>query len=406
MLEFLKEPVQNQIYIVYGLIALVLVLIVVILLIERNGKKKKKRTVRTADYFIKAQKGKSPRAQEIELKPLKVPNPMEDTVQTPIVKVDPVSEMTASSTSFKNPLSVEKEMVEEDTPSASKVEVLPEPKEEKEVVTSPVIPEPIVSAKAVVQQPQQNMQIEAKPKEVEKEEVKPKKSIDEVLAKISPTMQAKRETQKQEEIVYIDEDPELEKTQAQIELARLTEELQKAEANEQAGASENIELTNFEQEQEENAIISIDDLLKRGNTLYDQNEVTQYKDEGNEPINIEELQQRFREKEQQEVWQQVEKKEEKPNKEVILDTFLSSNEKIEKNQEKTFHSTPFISPIYGLEKEKKIEAVEAPAKPVEAIVHENSIALEQTADLDQLDEEIRKTNEFLQVLKELQKNLE
>ena len=51
-------------------------------------------------------------------------------------------------------------------------------------------------------------------------------------------------------------------------------------------------------------------------------------------------------------------------------------------------SSPFISPVYGISETKE------------------TIELEQTANLDKLNEEIKKTNEFLKTLKELQKNLD
>ena len=55
-----------------------------------------------------------------------------------------------------------------------------------------------------------------------------------------------------------------------------------------------------------------------------------------------------------------------------------------------FKSSPIISPIYGVEKEEKNEQLE----------------LENTANYEKLDAEIKKTNEFLSKLKELQKKLD
>lgn len=49
---------------------------------------------------------------------------------------------------------------------------------------------------------------------------------------------------------------------------------------------------NFEQQQEDTAIISLDELLKRSNELYDSNEIMQY-DDGNEPITIDEVMQKY-----------------------------------------------------------------------------------------------------------------
>lgn len=51
-------------------------------------------------------------------------------------------------------------------------------------------------------------------------------------------------------------------------------------------------ITNFELEQEENAIISLDELARVSDNLYDNNEMMQY-DDGNEPITIDEVINKF-----------------------------------------------------------------------------------------------------------------
>ena len=56
---------------------------------------------------------------------------------------------------------------------------------------------------------------------------------------------------------------------------------------------------------------------------------------------------------------------------------------------KKFKSSPFISPVYGIENNDV-----------------NSLALENTANYEKLDQEIKKTNEFLMTLRELQKKLD
>ena len=87
-----------------------------------------------------------------------------------------------------------------------------------------------------------------------------------------------------EELEYtsIEPDPQT----ARIELQKLTEELKKQEELEATG---NIPLTNYEEQQEENAIISLEELVKKSKDMYEANELTQYADEGNEPISIKEL---------------------------------------------------------------------------------------------------------------------
>lgn len=216
------------------------------------------------------------------------------------------------------------------------------------------------------------------------------------------------------EIKYVEDDEELEKTKAKIELQTLKEELiksetEKAEKNiNEANApvyigdsEEPVEpvqskLDEFEQAQEENAIISLDQFNKISDKVYDENEITQfqYKDEGNEPISIQELEQLYNTKElkviaepsQPEVKVEPIKVSEiievKDETVTIPDAFVSTDTK--------FKNSPIISPVFGIDVQEKINAIE----------------LENTANLGKLDEEIRKTNEFLNTLRELRKNLE
>lgn len=90
-----------------------------------------------------------------------------------------------------------------------------------------------------------------------------------------------------DEEMYVEDD--LEKTSAQIQLELLAQELEKAQQNEEMDR-----IDRFEAEQEETAIISYNELLKVCDDLYDKNEKVQYMDEGNEPINLNELKSRFR----------------------------------------------------------------------------------------------------------------
>jgi len=120
---------------------------------------------------------------------------------------------------------------------------------------------------------------------------------EEVVLPVEPIEEKVVETIKLEDIpkvreeLLIDEDmyieDDLEKTSAQIQLEMLAKELEKAQELEEA------KIRRFEAEQEENAIISYNELLKVCDELYDKNEKIQYMDEGNEPINLEELRSRF-----------------------------------------------------------------------------------------------------------------
>lgn len=170
---------------------------------------------------------------------------------------------------------------------------------------------------------------------------------------------------------------------------------------------ENINLNNYEEEQEEAAIISLDELIKKSKELYENNELAQYEDEGTEPISLQELEEKkvVRSEEwydepfiisevvpEEETAEVVEVKQEK----LVLDDFNSvkiDEVKDTKKEETKFKNSPIISPIFGIE--KQIEEL-SPAE----------MELENTANYEKLDEEIRKTNEFLMTLRELQKKLD
>lgn len=88
-----------------------------------------------------------------------------------------------------------------------------------------------------------------------------------------------------EEDMYVEDD--LEKTQAQLHIEALANELKKVQEK------EIDKIAKFEEEQEENAIISYRELLKVCDRLYDSNEKVQYMDEGDEPITISQLRSKF-----------------------------------------------------------------------------------------------------------------
>ena len=207
-----------------------------------------------------------------------------------------------------------------------------------------------------------------------------------------------------EELQYTEIEPD--KEEAQAELKRLTEELQKAQE-----VSKSISLTSLEEEQEANAIISLDELMKKSKEVHYENSIEKYEeDDENKPISIAELEQ-LKNNMSHSTETMIEETNPMPRIEIIndnneekviyqeklvLDEF--NNIKLEDNNVKTpynenrkFKSSPVISPVYG------IESKELP---------NNNIELENTANYEKLDEEIKKTNEFLMTLKELQKNLQ
>ena len=304
---------------------------------------------------------------------------------TPITKEEPKNEEIkeekieipeVNNTTIVNPVIVPEE-------KAEVVEAKPTPEVVIEsVASSPIEVEPVV------------VSVKENPVNIN-DSIMLNNQFEEKVEVVEPTVITPVESPKNEEEVIKYKDEVYTESEAKAELERITEELKKLESEEK---EENIELTKFETEQEENAIISLDELIAKGKTITEQNEVTQYQDDGNEPISIQELEERYRkEKEQVEVLEvEEEPKEEKPK--LSIDDFLSAKEKVtplkEAYSEKksTYHPSPIISPIYGIEEE-----------PVKK---NTTLELENTANYDKFDEEIRKTNEFLSKLKELQQKLD
>lgn len=196
-----------------------------------------------------------------------------------------------------------------------------------------------------------------------------------------------------EELEYTSIEPDQET--AKLELKKLEEQLIIEEEKKQEKIisieepvleEKNIKLTAHEEAQEAEAIISLDELLSRSKELYDANEITQYEDEGNEPISIQDLEARM--KANNSIAEPVVIEEEKIE-EVEVDEVKSVGDiRIEPK----FKSSPIISPIFGIEGINNDSV--------------NDLELENTANYEKLDQEIKKTNEFLMTLKELQNKLE
>ena len=212
--------------------------------------------------------------------------------------------------------------------------------------------------------------------------------------------------QEEEQLQYTSIEPDMET--AQLELQKITEELKRQEEAEKEEVvqveveTENHDLSNYEEQQEENAIISLEELVQKSKDMYAQNELTQYVDEGNEPISLKELEEKavlskpkFEDEfsiqnvvpaeEVVEVMEEV-----RPT--VKLDDFNTIEATTTAVEPvKKFKSSPIISPIFGIEKDEN---------------KDTSMELENTANYDKLDAEIKRTNEFLLTLKDLQKKLD
>ena len=198
--------------------------------------------------------------------------------------------------------------------------------------------------------------------------------VEEEVIKAEPVLQPIEK----EEVDKLEEEPKLEYTNVEPDMTEAQEELQKlTEVLEQAGEEEkNIDLTEFEEEQEKNAIISIDELMTKSKVMYENGEFDKYDDESSTVISIDDL----------------EKSKEEPVL-VPLDDFNSAKVEVSPVIETPkFKSSPVISPVFGIETNLGAKA--------------NEMELENTANYEKLDEEIKKTNEFLTTLKEFQKNLD
>ena len=185
------------------------------------------------------------------------------------------------------------------------------------------------------------------------------------------------------------------------ELIVIEDEYQEEPVIEKAEVIEdnNIQLTSYEEEQEASAIISLEELLSKSKELYEANEVTQYEDEGNEPISIQDLEVKL-DKKTSSIENEFVIEEVVTDKEMTKDEaeILGIDEEADKQNvgdiriQPKFKSSPIISPIFGIEGINNKDV--------------NELELENTANYEKLDQEIKKTNEFLMTLKELQSKLE
>ncbi len=207
----------------------------------------------------------------------------------------------------------------------------------------------------------------------------------------------------EEELEYTSIEPDQET--ARIELQKMQEQLEKDEQ------LEPVDVVNaYEEEQEKTAIISLDELLKKSKEMYESNEVTQYQDEGNEPISIQDLEIRVNKQaatyDEPFIISNVVSEEELQANineafeeiEVLnMDDFNTIkpetvNPVVTREQQvPKFQCSPIISPIFGIEHD---------------VTRDNVIALENTANYDKLDQEIRASSDYYMSLAELQNKIE
>ncbi len=178
----------------------------------------------------------------------------------------------------------------------------------------------------------------------------------------------------QEEIVMPREEIKKEKKRLDI-----LDELEEIENN---LPNKKDDVTNFEMEQERTAIISLDELLKKSEDLYSDNEVVQY-DDGNEPISIDEVLKMFKKDDEEEVQLVEEKSVPEAFQEVVEETKVQEPA-LEKELYSKKETIPFISSIYGIEQDN------------------NALEFENTATYEKLDRQNQ--NDFITQLREMNEN--
>lgn len=275
------------------------------------------------------------------------------------------------------------------------------PKEEKEIE----IVEPLVEIIPINNEVKEEQLNEVEDVKVNIENIKEVENVKVNIENIKETENISDNLENIKDLEVLDyTNVEPNRTEAQEELRKLTEALEQAEES-----SKNIDLTTYEEMQEKEAIISLEELLKRSKEMYENNELTQYADEGNEPISLEDLERKVKEnidtaytenvvtaepinKEESVETLEPEIIQQLPKEKFIMDDFYSIKEEQPKSSTAYQHyqSTPIISPIYGLEQKQT----------------PSNLELENTANYEKLDEEIKKTNEFIMTLKELQQHLD
>ena len=229
--------------------------------------------------------------------------------------------------------------------------------------------------------------VEVAPIEVKEESVEPK-YMEEIIP--TPTTDVKEMTytelkKDEEELKYYDSN-EPNREEAIEELARITKELE-----EQAELDREAEISKYEDEREKEAIISYDELLRKTANLNVVNDE-------NAPISVNELELKETNPVKSELTEAIAQAtgEEPVLIQSIEETDISNiKEDVSitstiNNEIRKFKRSPIISPIYGIENNNKIE---------------KQMEFENTANYEKLDAEIKKTNEFLSTIKELQKKL-
>ena len=226
------------------------------------------------------------------------------------------------------------------------------------------------------------------------------------VVEVKPGVEVLGEVKEEDVLEYTTIEPDQET--AKLELQKLKEELIAQEEKErkeelariqEEEQQEVVNVDEYEDNQEANAIISMDELLEKSRELYSINELNQYANDNNQPISIQDLEKQMSKSvtkyEEPFIIENViiddgEDIEEVETTTVVEEPVVVSRYEVkENNVENKFKNSPIISPIFGIER-----------NPSE----DNSLALENTANYDKLDAQIKNNNDFSMTLKEFQKN--
>jgi hypothetical protein len=229
--------------------------------------------------------------------------------------------------------------------------------EELEPVVEKIEPVTVTIEEEPLKQEVENKEEEIYLEELDDEELEVKPVVNPIVEETHEVYMPEVEAKLQEEVK-----PEKKKLDAFLELEEIENNL----------PNKKDDVTNFEAEQERTAIISLDELMQKSNELYSGNEEVQY-DDGNEPISIDEVIKMFK-KDNEPMVTEV-----KEVPEVFKE--VMEEEKVPYSKKETI---PFVSSIYGIEKEN------------------NALEFENTATYEKLDR--KKYNDFVSQLKEMNEN--
>ena len=216
-----------------------------------------------------------------------------------------------------------------------------------------------------VQEPKEEQEMEVLVSEV-KEDDTPFVEEDEIIPVVQENVEPIRDVVEEvhEEVVEPIVMPKMVEEHQEV---HLDEELDKIS---ETIVDDEKKVVSFEEEQERTAIISLDELMNKSDNLYNANEINQYNDD-DEPISLDEVFNMYQKEEPEEVVEVHETPK-------VLEEVMEEKKELYTKKE----SVPFISSLYGLEK--------------------NDMSFENTASYEKLNRE--QSNEFMRKLREMSEN--